>query len=140
MSVRIPPYVCDGSLGQKATAAAMDVTEYIAASSRLSPEEKMTLMHLVAVADMAGGDPKHMREIFGFAWRMEAGKPDGSYVSHDLTIGMRGYWQEYAGLLARGHAVRVHVDTEFRLVRMQFSEIVSDSGNAPDQNNPFTTM
>ncbi len=93
--------------------------KYIAASSKLSPEEKRTLIRLVALVDQyAGGDPKLMRDVLGVAAIMEAGRKEGTYPRHSMQEAMDAYWEEREKLGGRADA-EISVATEITVTRIE---------------------
>ncbi|MFO0390124.1 MAG: hypothetical protein ACK502_10480 [Alphaproteobacteria bacterium] len=68
--------------------------DYIANSTRLSPEDRRTLIRLVAIVDeFAGGDPKLMRDIIGIAKIMEMNATQ-NYKPIPLREALRMYFEE----------------------------------------------
>lgn len=111
----------------QASPAALHAMHYIADSSRLTRDEKKTLIRLVAIVDQfAGGDPKLMSDIIGIAKMMEADTPEGSHKRHSMRDVMQEYLDDRAQLGGSGEAVTVSVETEILLVRMSYADLRVD--------------
>lgn len=114
---------------------AMQVLKYIAASSRLSPSEKRTLIRLVALVDQyAGGDPKLMKDVLGIAALMEAGRKEGRYPRHSLKEAMDAYWEERKKLGGREDA-EVSVETEIIATRIEIENVSIEISAENAQNS-----
>jgi|GEM_PF-3052656 len=112
----------------QASAAAVWSMQYIAASSRLTRDEKKSLIRLVALVDQfGGGDPKLMQQVVAIAKMMEADTPKDSYKRHSFAETMEAYWRERA-TLGDGAAVRIHVETDILLVCMSYEAMRAEFG------------
>lgn len=98
---------------------ALAALDYIASSTRLAPEERQTLIRLVAVVDeFAGGDPKLMRDIIGIAKIMELNATE-TYPPKSFRETLEAYFEAREKLNA-SDSVQISAETEVLAVIVQY--------------------
>lgn len=112
---------------------------YIAGSSRLSPEDRRTLIRLVAIVDeFAGGDPKLMRDIIGIAKIMEMNAKQ-NYKPMSLREALKLYFEERERF-DPSQQVTINVEAEIQAVSVQYTDVsVSESVDVSDETSSGIT-
>lgn len=97
---------------------ALDVVHYVAASSRLSPSEKASIIRLAAIIDAyAAGDERLLSQLASVVQLMETSAKGDSYQTHSVSEAMAYYADARQSLSGRG-------ESSFSLsVRAEFEQL-----------------
>jgi hypothetical protein len=113
---------------------AVKAMRYIAESTRLRPEDKDTLIRLVAIVDeFADGDEELMRKVLAIAKLMEMGNAEGSQPKRSFEEVLKQYREEREKLGGEDH-VSISVKTEILSVQVAYGfseEIVAKTLENP---------